>query len=192
MTFQPTCISADTAKCLHDSLLAMRRPPWLRAMSAFTRPVDTTAPALEITPPPYYTAVNPCHSRQERARGREDLCPHSGALHSGSDSHSNEHARTFPARHTVLTRTDSSLASPRACASALTPESPQGAFRVALPLSIRGRPEPTSVVPGKILSPIRVFRGRITVGARPRLPWFLRRTRRLLPRCEKDIPISKE
>ena len=54
MTFQPTCISADTAKCLHDSLLAMRQPPWLRAMSAFMRSVDTTAPALEITPPLLY------------------------------------------------------------------------------------------------------------------------------------------
>ncbi len=54
MTFQPTCISADTAKCLHDSLLAMRQPSWLRAMSPFMRPVDTTAPILEITPPLLY------------------------------------------------------------------------------------------------------------------------------------------
>ena len=69
MTFQPTCISADTTRCLHDILLAMRQPPWLRAMSAFTRSVDTTAPALEIYPPPYYTAVNPCDSRMEGTLG---------------------------------------------------------------------------------------------------------------------------
>ena len=107
--------------------------------------------------------------------GRDDRYPHSR-----SDCPNHENTRAFAARHTVHTRTDSSLDSPRDCTVAPTPENPQGAFRVAPHLFIQGTPEPTSVVPGKILSPFRLFRGRLAVGSRPRLTWFLRDTHRLL------------
>ena len=193
MTFQPTCISADTAKCLHDSLLAMRRPSWLRAMSAFTRSVDTTAPALEITPPPYYTAVNPCPLSAGNATGGGKICVPTAGHSTPALISTSMNMRAHSPRATRFSREPIAPWPPLAAALARPQRrAPKELFRVALPLFIRGRPGPTSVVPGKILSPIRVFRGRITVGARPRLPWFLRRTRRLLPRCEKDIPISKE
>ena len=78
MTFQPTCISADTAKCLHDSLLAMRQPPWLRAMSPFTRPVDTTAPALEITPPLTIRPLTPVTLGRNATGGGKICVPTAG------------------------------------------------------------------------------------------------------------------
>ena len=189
MRNQPAFLNADTAIRLHSNVTATLQLQRLCAVFTFARPVSTV---LETSPPPCYTAVNPCRSRQERDRGREDWYPHRGILHPGSDSHTHEHARNFPARHTVRTRTDSSLDSPRDCAVAPTPESPQGAFRVAPNLFIQGIPEPTNVVPGKTLSPFRLFRGRLAVGSRPRLTWFLRERAafstgvRRLSRCPKN------
>ena len=78
----------------------------------------------KVYPPPYYTAVNPCHSRQEaELLGRGDSCPNSR-----SDCSNDENTRAFPARHTVHARTDSSLDSPRDRAVAPTQESPKGLF----------------------------------------------------------------
>ena len=48
------------------SVNATQKPPRLRAVSMFARPVST---ALEIYPPPYYTAVNLCDSRMEGTLG---------------------------------------------------------------------------------------------------------------------------
>ena len=129
MRNHPAFILADTPIRLHSNVTAtlQMRP---RAVFTFARPVSTV---LETSPPPCYTAVNPCRSRQERDRGREDWYPHRGILHPGSDSHTHEHARNFPARHTVRTRTDSSLDSPRARASAPTTASPPRGFSRCTP-----------------------------------------------------------
>ena len=49
-----------------------QQPPRPRARDTFSCVVDDTAPnVMPFTPPPYYTAVNPCHSRQERDSGGE-------------------------------------------------------------------------------------------------------------------------
>ena len=133
MRNHPAFLNADTSIRLHSNVTATL-PPRLCAVSLFARGVDTTVLSITtlLTTPPI-TSVNPCHSRQERDRGREDRCPYRGILHPGSDSHTHEHARNFPARHTVHTRTDSSLDSPCARASAPTTASPPRGFSRCTP-----------------------------------------------------------
>ena len=49
------------------SVNATQKPPRLRAVSTFARPVSTAL--RDLPPPPYYTAVNPCDSRMEGTLG---------------------------------------------------------------------------------------------------------------------------
>ena len=179
MTFDSASISADTVRHLHHGMTATRQPPRLRVMSAFARPVDLVnlvdpveiATLTTIYPPLTKQPLISCRARQKRAWGREESCPHRGIIHPGSDSHNNEYACIFPARKPVRARTDSSLATAHPHG-----EPPRGFLRCTT-LFIHGSPEPNSVVPGKIHSPLGILRGRITVGARPRLSCFSPRRR---------------
>ncbi len=145
MTFQIACISADTPKCLHP----MRQPRRLRAVSPFARPVDDTAPnIIRFTPPRPICPLTRDVIGRKAIRGISHLNP-------------NPKSACFARAYFLLPRGTRSPSRARYC---------HGAFYVASPDATV-----TSVVPGKIHSPLGVLRGRITVGARPRLSCFLRK-----------------
>ena len=148
-----------------------QQPPRPRARDTFSCVVDDTAlNVMPFTPPHTIQSLTPVTLGRNAIRG-ETLTHNSNTTEKGALAKRAHHIASWQRAHSHK----------RAC---------HGAFRVAPHPAATAKS--TSVVLGKILSPLRVFRGRITVGARPRLPWFLRDMRRLLHRCERDIPISKE
>ena len=161
------CSTVDT----HLRQPRAQQPLRPRACDTFACVVDDTAlNVMPFTPPPTTQSLTFVTLGRKAIRG--DILTHnSNTTEKGALAKRAHHIASWQRAHSQK----------RAC---------HGAFRVA--------PHPaatlksTSIVPGKTLSPLGILRGRITVGARPRLPWFLRDTRRLLHRCERDIPISKE
>ena len=123
----------------------MLPPRRLRAVSPFARPVDDTAlNIIRFTPP-------------------RPKCPLTSDVLGGKASwgdylNSNPKPACFARAYVLLPRGTRSPS--RVCAC-------HGAFCVASPDATV-----TSVVPGKILSPFWVLRGKITVGSRPRLSCF--------------------
>ena len=97
------------------ALSSVEQPPRLRAQDTFAFSVDSTSLKMipTVYPPPSYTAVNPCRSRQEGELGWGNRCPDSGTNHSCSDCHDDKQARAFPAQHTVRARTECLLDSPK-------------------------------------------------------------------------------
>ena len=188
MRNHPAFILADTAIRLHSNVTAtlQMRP---RAVFTFARPVSTV---LETSPPHAIRPLTPVTLGRNAPGGGKTGVPTTGHPTSALIPTPMNTRATFP-RATRFTREPIAPWTPLAPALARPQRrAPQGAFRVAPHLFIRGSPEPTSVVPGKILSPFRLFRGRLAVGSRPRLTWFLRERAafstgvRRISRCPKN------
>ena len=136
-----------------------QQPPRPRACDTFSCVVDDTAlNVMPFTPPPTTQPLTPVTLDRNAIRG-ESLTHNSNTTEKGALAKRAHHIASWQRAHSQK----------RAC---------HGAFRVAPHPA--ATPKSTSIVPGKTLSPLGILRGRITVGARPRLPWFLRDTRRLL------------
>ena len=173
MRNQPAFLNADTPIRLHSDVTATLQ---LCAVSLFARGVDTTVlsfTTLLTTPPPSHPLTPVTLGRNATGGGKTGVPTAGHSTPALIPTPMNTRA-TFP-RATRFTREPIAPWTPLAPALARPQRrAPQGAFRVAPHLFIQGTPEPTSVVPGKILSPFRLFRGRLAVGTRPRLTWFLR------------------
>ena len=147
-----------------------QQPPRPRARDTFSCVVDDTAlNMMPFTPPLTIQPLTP--ATLDRNAIREGILTHnSNTTEKGALAKRAPHIA--PWQHRALVK--------RAC---------HGAFRVAT--SPAATAKSTSIVPGKTLSPLGILRGRITVGARPRLPWFLRGRSPLPTRPGRGIPTKQ-
>ena len=165
---QPAFLSADAHICPNNAIEATRQPPRLRVLSTFARLFDETAlPVTRFSPPLPIRPLTPA------ALGWKVNWGDISALNSTPKPACSARA------HFPLPRGTHSPSRARAC---------HGAFCVALSAAT---PNSTSIVPGKIHSPLGISRGRITVGARPRLPCFLRDTTLFLLTAEEAFQRNK-
>ena len=179
MNTQPVFLIADTHICPNNAIAATRQPPRLRALSTFSRPVDETALKLISLPPPLthtltiVTFSGKANWGNISASRLGQNIPVLNAIpmkyqprspRAARHAHANRHASWSP-NSDIL---------PRGFSRCTTAFHPFSCDRRAFQARLRGQgnsvSEPNSIVPRKILSSFWVLRGRITVGARPRLP----------------------
>ena len=146
----------------HSPLTSVLQPLRLRARDTFAVCVDMKTAFNPITPP------RPIRLLTSAVLG--------GKVIWGAHLNPNPKPACFARAYLLSPRGTRSLSRVRAC---------HGAFRVASPDATS-----TSVVPGKIQSPLWVLRGRITVGASPRLPCFLRERDPLPAQFGRGIPTN--
>ena len=146
MNPQPVFLIADTHLRPNNAIAATRQPPRLRTPSMFARPLDTTVlNIIRFTPP-------------------LPICPLTPDVLGGKAIRGNISSESQPKTRVPCTRVFS-FASWHALAFA-SPRLPRGFSRCITRCNAYQR------CSGENSLPTRVLRGRITVGARPRLPCF--------------------